>query len=247
MHVQLCGPVVIRAGELRLDRGLPGRQGLMLFGYLLLRRGVPTSRAVLMEALWGSGPPASAETALSALVSKVRRAIEPAAIDGRSELRMTLPEGAFVDLEAAREAIHRAEGAAASERWAEAWGPARVAIYTANRPFLAALDAAWIDQERRELDELRLRALECVAVAGLGLGGPELPAAERAGRDLIAAAPFRESGYRLLMEVLEARDNVAEALLVYERLRGLLDDELGIAPGEATKDLHRRLLIGRGG
>jgi SARP family transcriptional regulator, regulator of embCAB operon len=89
---------------------------------------------------------------------------------------------------------------------------------------------------------VRLRALECAGTAGLHMGGTELATAERAGRALVEAAPFRESGYRLLMEALAARDNVAEALRVYDGLRVLLREELGVAPGQAAQDLHRRLL-----
>jgi SARP family transcriptional regulator, regulator of embCAB operon len=96
---------------------------------------------------------------------------------------------------------------------------------------------AWID-----LEDVRLRALECAGTAGLRMGGAELATAERAGRALVEAAPFRESGYRLLMEALAARDNVAEALRVYDGLRVLLREELGVAPGQAAQDLHRRLL-----
>jgi DNA-binding SARP family transcriptional activator len=44
------------------------------------------------------------------------------------------------------------------------------------------------------------------------------------------------------METLAARGNVAEALVVYDRLRRLLRDELGIAPGRAVQELHKRLL-----
>jgi len=55
-------------------------------------------------------------------------------------------------------------------------------------------------------------------------------------------APFRESGYRYLMQVLELRENRAEALQVYEELRQLLRNELGISPSPATQALHRRLL-----
>jgi SARP family transcriptional regulator, regulator of embCAB operon len=111
-----------------------------------------------------------------------------------------------------------------------------------EREFLVGLDAPWIDENRRLLADMRLRALECVAAAGLGLGGPELASAERSGRALIEAAPFRESGYRFLMEALAARDNVAEALVVYDELRRLLRDELGIAPSNGTLELHRRLI-----
>ena len=74
------------------------------------------------------------------------------------------------------------------------------------------------------------------------MGGTELAAAERSGRVLVEAAPFRESGHRLLMEALAAQENVAEALRVYERLRVLLRAELGVAPGAASQELHRTLL-----
>jgi DNA-binding SARP family transcriptional activator len=44
------------------------------------------------------------------------------------------------------------------------------------------------------------------------------------------------------MEALAARDNVAEALVVYDELRRLLRYELGIAPSHGTQELHRRLI-----
>ena len=44
------------------------------------------------------------------------------------------------------------------------------------------------------------------------------------------------------MEALEQRGNTAEALLVFDRLRVLLHDDLGIAPSPAVQSVHRRLL-----
>jgi DNA-binding SARP family transcriptional activator len=44
------------------------------------------------------------------------------------------------------------------------------------------------------------------------------------------------------MEALERRSNNAEALLVYDRLRVLLHQELGIAPSPALQSAYRRLL-----
>jgi DNA-binding SARP family transcriptional activator len=61
-------------------------------------------------------------------------------------------------------------------------------------------------------------------------------------RELVKTAPYRESGYRYLMQVLQTRDNHAEALRVSEQLRTLLRDELGTAPSPATQDLYRRVL-----
>src|SRR4029453_12614878 len=94
----------------------------------------------------------------------------------------------------------------------------------------------------RRLDHIRLRGLECFAQARLGLGGSTLPQAETCGRRLIELAPYRESGHQILMEALARRGNAAEALLVYDRLRILLRDELGIAPSPAVQSVYRRLL-----
>jgi DNA-binding SARP family transcriptional activator len=52
---------------------------------------------------------------------------------------------------------------------------------------------------------------------------------------LTALAPYRETAHLILIEALERRGNVAEALLAYERLRVLLRDELGIAPRPACR------------
>jgi SARP family transcriptional regulator, regulator of embCAB operon len=119
-----------------------------------------------------------------------------------------------------------------------------VALHTADRGFLPASDAAWAAQVRGRLEDVRLRALECVAAVGLALGGAELASTERAARRLIELAPFRESGHRALMEALAARGNVAEALLAYERLRVRLRDELGAVPAPEVQALHARLLTG---
>ena len=83
---------------------------------------------------------------------------------------------------------------------------------------------------------MRLSGLECFAAARLGLGGPSLPQAEECGRRLIALAPYRETGHRILMEALEQRGNTAEALLVFDQLRVLLHDDLGIAPSPARAE-----------
>jgi DNA-binding SARP family transcriptional activator len=59
---------------------------------------------------------------------------------------------------------------------------------------------------------------------------------------LIELAPFRETGYLILIEALEQSGNVAEALRVYVRLRIMLREELGIAPSPALQNVYRRLL-----
>jgi SARP family transcriptional regulator, regulator of embCAB operon len=176
------------------------------------------------------------------LLSKLRHSLGPGHLHGRAEIELLLPPATFVDAEAALEGAHRAETAIAEGRWAQAWGPAGIAYHIATRPFLTGLEAPWIEEWRRRLEETRLRGLECFAAASLGLGGPALAQAEERARMLTELAPYRETGYRLLMEALARRGNVAEALRAYERLRVLLREELGIAPSPAVQGVHRQLL-----
>jgi DNA-binding SARP family transcriptional activator len=241
-RIQLCGRLVVEIGGRRLEEDLPARQGRVLFAYLTANRDRPCGRSELIEAVWPHDLPARPETALSALLSKLRRALGPSLLEGRSSVQLRFPAGSWIDLEAAGEAIHRAESAVANRDWAGAWGPGQVAQYIAKRGFLPGEDAPWIDAIRQRLEAIYLRSLEVRARAGLGLGGSELDTAERSARSLIAASPYHESGYRFLMEVLAERGNAAEALQVYDDLRVRLCDELGTAPSAPTQELHRTLL-----
>src|SRR5258708_6927107 len=112
-RVQLCGPTVVERDGERLEGRLPGRQGRLLFAYLVLKRHRLSSRDELIEALWPRRHPAATETALNALVSKLRKILGPGVVDGRSSLRLRLDPDDRVDVEAAAEAVHRAEAQAA--------------------------------------------------------------------------------------------------------------------------------------
>ena len=200
------------------------------------------SRSELVEALWPRELPSAPDLALSALLSKLRRALPDGALEGRSQIRLELGPRARVDVESARDGIHRAEALVAVGEWQASIGPTLVAHNISRRPFLPGEERPWIDVVRRELDEIAARALECTARRSLGLGGPELAVAERTARHLTDLSAYRESGYALLMEALERQGNVAEALRVYERLRGLLRQELGTVPSPMVQRVHERLL-----
>jgi len=241
-RVQLCGRFAVDINGSRIEDTLPGRRGRVLFAYLVLNRGREVPRDELLMAGWGEEAPIEAGNALSVLLSKLRHGLGADRLRGRTAIELLLPQATFVDVEAALEGAHRAESAIAEERWAQAWGPAGIAYHVATRPFLTGLEAPWIDQWRRRLEEVRLRGLECFAAAGLGLGGAALAQAEERARMLTELAPYRESGHLILLEALERRGNVAEALRAYDRLRVLLREELGIAPSPTVQAVHRRLL-----
>ncbi|HET9740117.1 MAG TPA: AAA family ATPase [Solirubrobacteraceae bacterium] len=243
-RIRLCGRLEVELGGERVEHRLPGRQGPLVLAVLAVNRERPVSRDELIGALWPNRPPSDPDEALSALLSKVRLAVGREVLPGRRELTLSLPGGAEIDIEQAHGAAERARVALAAGDWAAAWEAASTAADVAGRGFMVGHGAPWVQERRAELEELRLRALAVRAQTGLALGGGHADGAERAAAELVREAPLREAGHRLLMEALAARGEVAEALAAYERLRVLLRDELGTAPGEAVRALHQRLLTG---
>jgi SARP family transcriptional regulator, regulator of embCAB operon len=245
--VQLCGPYIVEIEGQRVEQVLPGRQGRLLFAYLVLNRDRPIGRGELIDAVWSQEPPRDPADALAALLSKVRTALSNRWLEGRTRLTMILPPQAEVDVERALAAVHQAESACAQADWPRAWAASLAAQNVAKRTLLGEYEDAWIEGWRRRLDEALVRALECYAKACLGLGGTEVAGAERAARLLVRSAPLHESGYGLLMAALEAQGNVAEALVVFEALRQRLRSELGVSPAEPLQAAHRRLLTASSG
>lgn len=240
-RIQLCGRLVVELDGRRIEDALPGRQGRLLFGYLVTERPRPARRETLIELLWPGKPPDSCDASLRPLISRLRNVLGER-LAGRSELRLLLPPDARVDIDRAALHLHDAESAVSLHRWSDAWMPAQIGWSVTAREFLAGCDGDWVQEHRGRLENDHMRALQCIAVAGIHLGPAELPDAERAARSLIELAPYRESGYRLLMEALELQGEVAEALLVHDRLRRILRDELGLTPSREVQDVVERLL-----
>jgi SARP family transcriptional regulator, regulator of embCAB operon len=241
-RIHLCGAVTVAIKGRRAEAVLPGRQGVALLAFLVLHRDRPSSRDALADALWPSTLPGAPGPALRALLSKLRRALGPGTLLGRDPIQLVLAPDAWVDVEVATEAVHRAEAAVAADAWPEAWGASRVARSIADRTLLPGHDLPWIDERRRELALVGERADRCVAVCGLALGGQELAAAERAARRLVERNPLDESAAVLFMRALAARGDTGTALLEFDRLRLRLRERLGAAPGPEAQALHRSLL-----
>jgi peptide/nickel transport system substrate-binding protein len=248
LRVFLAGRVAIETGAIVLDEGrLAGRQGRLVFAYLVSEQGRPVPRDQLAEALWGPTPPATWDKALTVIASKLRRALTDAGVDGATALtsafgcyRLDLPEGAWVDLTAAADAAEAAEQALAAGDLEAARADASLAASLLRQPFLPGDDGAWVEQKRREIADLHVRALRVLGDTSLRLD--DAADAAKWAEQAIALEPFRESGYRRLMEAHAAAGNRAEALQVYERCRRLLSEELGAYPSPETESIYRRLL-----
>lgn len=242
IRIQLCGRFAVEIRGERVEGRLPGRLGRMLLANLVLNSERDLTRDELVFALWGDDLPHDAEASLNALVSKVRRAVGPERLVGRRELRFVGDDETLVDVHYAFEALHRAEAHVAAGRCDEGWQPSHTAFEIARRPLLVGHDAPWIDDWRHRLDEVASRALECHVRCYLATEGSDVQAAERAARSLVERAPFRESGYARLMETLVRQGNQAEALRVYEVLRRLLREELGVLAGPDVSRVRDRAL-----
>jgi DNA-binding SARP family transcriptional activator/maltose-binding protein MalE len=225
----------------------PGRQSRLLFAYLVAEAGRAVPRDELAEALWAEAPPATWDKALSVLVSKLRGLLADRGVDGAHALtgafgcyRLDLPEGTWVDVLAATDAAHEAEQAIASGELERTKAAASLAATLLDRPFLPGEEGEWVEEKRRKFADLRERALTALAEACLRSG--EAPEAVQWAEQTVTLAPFRETGYRRLMEAHVASGNRAEALRVYEQCRRLLADELGTYPSPETESIYRELL-----
>ena len=238
----MCGRLSVEVGGVQLAERLRGRQVRLLLAYLLLNRARHVGREELIGALWPERAPVSQDAALRTLLSRLRSALGASALTGREHLILTLPEPVWVDLEAAGAELGRAAQSLEDGDARGAWAIAQVPLNIASRGLLPGSQASWLEPQRRELDDVRLQALEVIGRAGLRMGGTQLASVERAARALIDSEPYRESGYVLLMDALAARGNVAEGMRVFEQLRTLLRDELGTAPSPEAIGAHDRLL-----
>src|SRR6476661_7343153 len=226
------GRVAAEANGRVLDEArFPGRQGRLLFAYLVAARGRPVPRDELADAIWGQSPPATWEKALTVIASKLRGLVADDGITLTAAFgcyRLDLPEGTWVDLFAVESGAQDAEEALAAGELDQARSAAESAESLARRPFLPGEDGAWVEARRRELADVQGRALNVLTEASLRLGDAQ--DAAKWAEQAIALEPFRETGYRRLMEAHVAAGNRGEALRVYEQCRTLLADELGTYP-----------------
>ena len=90
------------------------------------------------------------------------------------------------------------------------------------------------------LEELRLEAIEARIEADLMLGRDRGLVAELEG--VVAAHPLRERPRAQLMLALYRCGRQADALAVYRQTRKLLDEELGLEPGDELRRLENAML-----
>jgi DNA-binding SARP family transcriptional activator len=201
----------------------------------------------IADVLWPEGLPRAWETALSALVSKLRALLKEVGTPGSATLSsafgcylLRLGDDVWIDREAAALAIDEMEGLLRAGDWKAAWPIGHIASITARQPFLPGEEGEWVRNERTALRNILVRTLDCMTTIWEANGETAL-AIEQA-TESVRLEPYREVSYQRLMRLHVSAGNRAEALRVYEACRTLLAEELGADPSPETQALYLELL-----
>lgn len=248
LRIYLAGRISIEYGEKLVEESdLAGRQGRLAFAFLVSERQQPVTKEQLISVVWPGDAPREVETALSAILSKLRSALKhvapvaTCAVKMQSgTIQMDLPPDAWIDLEHAANSIDEAEGAMRAGDVRRAWNHAVAVVIIARRPFLPGADAPWIEARRTWLRSLRVRGLHALSRI-TAINGEHALAVQYAA-EIIEVEPFQEIGYRLLMQMHAEMGNRGEALRVFGKCRELFREELGAAPSQETERVFLDIL-----
>ncbi|GGS88132.1 BTAD domain-containing putative transcriptional regulator [Nonomuraea spiralis] len=248
LGLRLLGPVSCVLDGEEVDAGPPRQRAVLVM--LAASPGRVVTQDQLVEGLWGGRPPASARQSVYTYVAGLRRAIEPARDPGARPGLLVGAAGGYrllvepdqVDAIAftrLAEAARRSAGAGAHP---EALRVYEQALGLWRGRALGDVPGPFAEAERLRLEELRAGAVEGRAAARIRLGAADEAVPEL--RALVARHPLREHPYELLVLALDACGRRQEALRVYEEARHVLDDELGVGPGEGLRRAYA--LVGGG-
>lgn len=207
---------------------------------LVLQGGlVPVDR--LVDALW-SQPPKSARGQLYNLVNKLRDVVGREVIATRPTGYELVLDTVGSDLHDFRRQVDLARQAAETGDHVHAELALSEAVGLWRGPAMADVVADQADSARAALREELTAAQEARLDSLLALGRFEELVA--CATPLIEEFPYRERFYEATMLALVAVGRQAEALELYRTASRTFDENLGVEPGTALRDLEHRILRG---
>jgi SARP family transcriptional regulator, regulator of embCAB operon len=250
VRVYVLGQLTIEAGgAVARERDLPGNQARVALAMLAVEHSHPLSRDQIADELWPERLPASWETALRAVISKVRSTLSAAGIGDDLirnafccyQLRLN---GAWLDLDAAADALHNAEADLGRGDAAAAAANATVTCMIGSRPFLGGHYGPWTLRQRERINDLHLHGRQCLAEARALIGDFERSA--RAAEIALSIDPYRDAIYQRLIRSRALAGDRIGAASVFNRYRNLIETELGIPPTPETVAAFRAAIAGTG-
>jgi DNA-binding SARP family transcriptional activator len=233
MDFRILGPVEAFAEGRPLP--LRGQRQRALLAYLLLHTGEVVTADRLLVELWVD-PPLGGLAALQTQIYRLRRLVGDRIVTSGSSYAIRVEPGEL-DLERFRSLL--AEAAATADATERAHR-LRTADELWHGVPLAGLELPFAEAEASALQELRLSALEDRLDAELELGGCGELVSELSA--LVARHPLRERLRGQLILALYRGGRQAEALELCRSTRRLLDEELGLEPSPALRELERAIL-----
>ncbi|HEU4963485.1 MAG TPA: BTAD domain-containing putative transcriptional regulator, partial [Bacilli bacterium] len=217
-----------------------------LFQLLLTRQGQLVQRDEIYDLLWPDGDEKTASRDFKVAMNALANALEPhreARADSffiervDSAYRLLQHPAVHID---AHEFRDLAEKGLVKEREPEqATLDLEAALHLYQGDFLQHqpyLD--WCLDERERLHTLYLRVRERLAELHLAAG--RLQEAILCGEQLLTADPCWEAGYRLLMTAYHQLGNRSLVIATYQKCVNQLQEQLALAPMEATTKLYQR-------
>ncbi|MEU1889393.1 AfsR/SARP family transcriptional regulator [Micromonospora rifamycinica] len=246
LRFQVLGPQLAWCGDRLVDLG-PGKQRAVL-AVLLLSAGRPVPTFQMIDAVWPEDPPANGPNVVQKYVAGLRRVLEPersprapGQVITRTDAGYLLRiDPAAVDAVRFERGVRQAEQHRAAGRTDEAAAELRATLELWHGEPFGGLTGPVLEAARHRLVEIRASALESWAELRLDQGRHRELIGELV--ELVAEFPVRERLRHQFMLALYRSGRQAEALAAYREIDDLLREEHGIAPGEALRELHRRIL-----
>lgn len=243
LELRILGPL-----EVRLD-GRPvavtASKERALLALLVANPGRTLPVGQLAEDLWEGSPPESASAALRVHVSRLRRTLAAAGVEG---ILVTRPPGYLLDVPAQAVDAARFEALVADARASlaagrpnEAVAGFRAALALWRGPALAEVaSSTFATAEAIRLEQSRLTAIEDCLAAELECGRHREVAAEL--ESLVHEHVLRERLWELHLLALYRSGRQPDALRAFQDLRSRLGEELGLDPSPGLLDLERAIV-----
>jgi DNA-binding SARP family transcriptional activator len=221
IEIRLLGPLEALVDDEPVDLGTSQQRTLLAL--LALHAGAAVRVTAIEDVLWEETHPRSATKVVQTYVSRLRRLL------GANSIRFahaayTLDAGVSVDAIRFRDLCQQ-------RQFGEALG-----LWRGD----ALSDVPALDADARQLDELRVSAIE-ERIAGeleRGAGPAVVPELEK----LVADHPTRERLLGQLVLALYRSGRQADALAAYRSGRERLVEGLGLEPGPALRELELQIL-----
>jgi DNA-binding SARP family transcriptional activator len=244
MKYEILGPPrIVHSGKVSFI-GAPKLETIITV--LLIRADRVVSSEQLINEAWGEEPPRRAMASLHVHISQLRKLIQGA---GRADSPViTRPPGYLLrlgtdelDLNVFLGLIEIARSHMRLGRHEDAYISCSQALRLCQEPVINnASRGPILEGFATWLSEVRLESTEILMDAQLMLGRHREIISSL--YSLVAECPLREAFRRQLMVALYRSERQADALEVYQQTRKVLNDELGLEPGQALRHVQEAIL-----